>query len=194
MEEVNAYFERIAPEWDRLRQGYFTEQVRQAVLDQALPQPWMRAADVGSGTGFLALGLAPLVAEVHCIDASPAMLEQARANLGEQRNVHFHVADGATLPLEDGTMDLAVANMYLHHIPEPIVALREMARQHSLARHLAPGRANDPHRHGSTPRGVDARRDGRRVARFFPRTGASLAAGGWSGRGARRQPRTDLNR
>jgi len=165
MAEVNACFERIAPEWDRLRQGYFTEEVRQAVLDQALPQPWMRAADVGSGTGFLALGLAPLVAEVHCIDASPAMLEQARANLGEQRNVHFHVADGATLPLEDGTMDLAVANMYLHHIPEPIVALREMAR-----------------------------RDGRRVARFFPRTGASLAAGGWSGRGARRQPRTDLNR
>ena len=128
MEEVNAYFERIAPEWDRLRQGYFTEQVRQALLDRALPQPWMRAADVGSGTGFLALGLAPLVAEVHCIDASPAMLEQARANLGEQRNVHFHVADGATLPLEDGTMDLAVANMCLHHIPEPIVALREMAR------------------------------------------------------------------
>jgi ubiquinone/menaquinone biosynthesis C-methylase UbiE len=138
MEEVNACFERIAPEWDRLRQGYFTEEVRQAVLDQALPQPWMRAADVGSGTGFLALRLAPLVAEVHCIDASPAMLEQARANLGEQRNVHFHVADGATLPLEDGTMDLAVANMYLHHILEPIVALREMARQRMLARMLRP--------------------------------------------------------
>jgi arsenite methyltransferase len=128
MSEVQGYFERVAGQWDELRQGYFTEALRRAVLEQAQPQPWMRAADVGAGTGFLAAGLAPLVAEVHCLDASPAMLARARENLSGVPNVRYHVAEGTQLPLADGSMDLAVANMYLHHIPEPLLALREMAR------------------------------------------------------------------
>jgi len=127
-EQVQRYFREVASEWDSLRQSLFGEDTRAAVLARADPQPWMRAADIGCGTGFLALGLAPLVAEVLCVDASPEMLAQAQSRLHVYPNVRFHVADGAQLPLETAGLDLVVANMYLHHVPEPLLALGEMAR------------------------------------------------------------------
>jgi len=127
-EQGQRYFRQIAPEWDTLRQTLFGEDTRDAVLTRANPQPWMRAADIGCGTGFLALGLAPLVAEVLCVDASPEMLAQAQSRLQAYPNVRFRVAEGTQLPLETASLDLVVANMYLHHVPEPLLALREMVR------------------------------------------------------------------
>ena len=47
---------------------------------QAYLRPEMVVADIGSGTGFMAAGLAPLVARVYAIDASAAMLEAGREN------------------------------------------------------------------------------------------------------------------
>jgi ubiquinone/menaquinone biosynthesis C-methylase UbiE len=38
------------------------------------------------------------------------------------------VADGQSLPLPDGSVDAAFANMYLHHCPDPQAAIREMVR------------------------------------------------------------------
>jgi hypothetical protein len=56
------------------------------------------------------------------------MLEVARRNLAQFDNLEFHVADGLSLPLPDSSLDAAFANMYLHHCPEPLAALREMVR------------------------------------------------------------------
>lgn len=69
-EAARSYFDRVAPEWNRLRSGYFGEDVRQEALRRVAPRAHMEVADVGSGTGFLAEGLAPRVAKVHCIDVS----------------------------------------------------------------------------------------------------------------------------
>ncbi len=128
MEQARDYFDRIADKWDTLRSGYFTEEVRAEVLRRLVPHPDMRVVDVGAGTGFLAIGLAPLVARVHCVDASAAMLDQARRNLAAHANVRYHVSDGERLPLPDASVDAVVANMYLHHAPDPARALGEMAR------------------------------------------------------------------
>jgi|GEM_PF-4879452 len=32
MGSVREYFDRVAPQWEQLRQGYFTEQVREEVV------------------------------------------------------------------------------------------------------------------------------------------------------------------
>jgi len=88
----------------------------------------MRVADVGCGTGFLAEAFSPLVAQVDCIDVSAGMLAQARERLKSYTNLRFHQADGASLPLPSASVDAAVANMYLHHTPNPKLALAEMAR------------------------------------------------------------------
>jgi len=126
--EVQDYFRRVAPEWDELRRGFFTEAVREAALAAAALQPGMHVADVGCGTGFLAEGLAPRVARVYAIDASPEMLEVACRNLSAHGNVTYLVAPGDAIPLPSGSLDACLANMYLHHCPDPALAIREMAR------------------------------------------------------------------
>lgn len=122
------YFEKVAGEWDSLRTGYFTEAVRDVAIAKAWLHPSMKVADVGSGTGFMATGLAPLVSQVTALDGSPAMLEVARSKLAAFENVEYQVADGQSLPLPDASQDAAFANMYLHHAPDPQAAIREMVR------------------------------------------------------------------
>lgn len=122
------YFERIAPQWDTLRAGYFPSAVRDVAIARAYLRPEMHVADVGCGTGFLAAGLAPLVERVYALDGSPAMLEVARRNLAHFTNVTYHLTDGGALPLPDASVDAVLANMYLHHCPDPAAAIREMAR------------------------------------------------------------------
>jgi len=124
----SAYFEKVARTWDDLRTGFFTEQVREAAIRKAYLRPEITVADVGAGTGFMTAGLAPLVRQVHVVDGSSAMLDIARRNLNHFANVAYHQADGLTLPLEAGSMDAVFANMYLHHCPDPVAALREMVR------------------------------------------------------------------
>ena len=122
------YFGEVAEQWDGIRAGYFTEAVREAAIRKAYLRPEMTVADVGAGTGFLAAGLAPRVKQVHVLDGSPAMLEVARKNLSVFDNVIFRLADGSSLPLPDASLDAVFANMYLHHMPDPLAAIREMAR------------------------------------------------------------------
>jgi arsenite methyltransferase len=124
----SSYFAKVAPQWDDMRAGYFTEAVREAAIRKSYLHPDMTAADVGAGTGFISLGLAPQVKHVHVVDGSPAMLEVARRNLADFDNLTFHEADGLHLPLPDSSLDTVFANMYLHHCPDPLAALREMVR------------------------------------------------------------------
>ncbi len=120
------YFERVASQWDTLRSGYFTDAVREAAIRMAYLHPEMTVADVGAGTGFVALGLAPLAKHVNVLDASPQMLEVAKKNLAKFENVEFHHADGLALPLKESSQDTVFANMYLHHCPDPQAAIHEM--------------------------------------------------------------------
>ena len=122
------YFDQVAGQWDGLRSGYFGEGVRQAAIARAYLRPEMTVADVGAGTGFIAAGLAPLVHKVYVLDGSPAMLDVARQNLASFSNIEFKVGDSQALQLPDGSVDAAFANMYLHHCPDPLAAIREMVR------------------------------------------------------------------
>lgn len=123
-----AYFEENAAHWDALRTTYFGEEVRQAALAQGYLRREHVVADIGAGTGFIAAGLAPLVSQVHVVDGSAAMLEVARQNLASHANITYHLSTGGTLPLPEGSVDAAFANMFLHHCPDPAAAIAEMAR------------------------------------------------------------------
>ena len=59
------------------------------------------------------------------------MLEQARANLeaaGLGEGADLRVGDMESLPVDDGEVDVVLANMALHHAEVPAEALAEMAR------------------------------------------------------------------
>lgn len=122
------YFQQVAGNWDQISAGYFGPAVRDAAIAKAYLRPEMAVADVGSGTGFITAGLAPLVRRVIVVDGSAAMLEVARKNLSPFNNVEFHLADGSSLPIPDESLDAVFANMYLHHASDPIAAIQEMVR------------------------------------------------------------------
>lgn len=125
---AEAYFERVAGDWDRLRAGYFDEDVRKAAIAHGYLRPEMTVADVGAGTGFIAAGLAPLVSRVYVLDGSAAMLAVAQRNLAGFDNVTIQQTEGHILPLPEAAVDAVFANMYLHHCPDPLAAIREMMR------------------------------------------------------------------
>lgn len=111
-----------------MRQSYFTEKVRDEVLRRVAPTPQLIVAEIGCGTGFLAEAFVPRVGEVHCVDVSAGILDEARKHLAAYPSTRFHRADGSSLPLPTGSVDAAVTNMYLHHTADPAAAIRELAR------------------------------------------------------------------
>lgn len=122
------YFQRNAGSWDEISAGYFGPAVREAAIAKAFLRPEMVVADIGSGTGFVAAGLAPLVRRVHVVDGSAEMLNVARSKLSAFNNVEYHLADGQSLPFAEKSLDAVFANMYLHHSVNPLAALTEMVR------------------------------------------------------------------
>jgi arsenite methyltransferase len=125
---TQTYFDQIASQWDSFRSTMFGEEVREIALERAGLHPESVVVDLGSGTGFLTEGLAPLVAKVHAVDYSPEMLSAAKGKLSKYSNIEYHLADGGIVPIPDGSVDAILANMYLHHTPSPQAAIKEMVR------------------------------------------------------------------
>lgn len=126
--KTSEYFQQIAGQWDKIRSGYFSEDVRKAAIERAYLRPEMVVADIGAGTGFISTGLVDLVKTVHLVDGSAAMLDEAKRILSQTKNVEYHLADGLALPFRDGQLDVVFANMYLHHCVDPLVSIVEMVR------------------------------------------------------------------
>jgi ubiquinone/menaquinone biosynthesis C-methylase UbiE len=84
--------------------------------------------DAGSGSGRWARFVAPRVGALHCIDASQAALEVAKANLQGCPNCHFHLATINQIPLADASMDFGYSLGVLHHVPNTTSALRACVR------------------------------------------------------------------
>jgi len=126
------FFEEVGPDWDALRRVFGDDLLRARAI-MALVRPPLRVADIGTGTGILALELARQGLDVVGIDRSEAMLEAARRKwtleVGDGRGrVEFKAGDAHALPLEDASVDAAFAHMVLHSLEEPERAVREMGR------------------------------------------------------------------
>jgi ArsR family transcriptional regulator len=128
--EVQKFFERVASDWDTMRFAYYDESVIERMAAVSGLDEGMTVADVGTGTGFVAAGIAPKAGRVIAVDNSPAMLEVARKNLDDLglKNVELVEGDVGALPIESGSVDAVFANMVLHHAEGPTSMLREIAR------------------------------------------------------------------
>ena len=75
--DVKAFFERVSVEWDEMRLSFYNEAVIDALAARAEVNGEALVVDVGTGTGFVACGLAPRVESLVGVDSSPAMLAVA---------------------------------------------------------------------------------------------------------------------
>jgi SAM-dependent methyltransferase len=110
------------------RQDARATELEERVRAFVLPDGDERALDVGTGTGALALALAPHVREVVGVDLVPELLEQARTRGAAYPNVSFVEGNATKLELESGSFDLAGTLRTLHHVPHPEYVVAEIAR------------------------------------------------------------------
>jgi ubiquinone/menaquinone biosynthesis C-methylase UbiE len=128
--DVKHFFERVSGDWDEMRSSFYNEGVIDALALRAEVGAESTVVDVGTGTGFIAAGIAPRSGHVLGVDSSPAMLGVAAGNLAALGISNTVLIEGSVdaLPLADNSVDAAVANMVLHHAPDPTAMLSEMAR------------------------------------------------------------------
>jgi SAM-dependent methyltransferase len=141
----------------------------------AVAREGARVLEVGCGPGRLSIRLADEDGlDVTGVDLDPAMIERARANAerpgkGDERRPSFLVGDVASLAFPDGSFDLVVSTLSMHHWAYPRAGLAEIGRVlrpggRALLWDLRPGlvpfhrHLPDPveHAHGSPLRVVSA--------------------------------------
>jgi SAM-dependent methyltransferase len=93
-----------------------------------------RVLEVGCGAGWLwaeASAHLPSGLRLTLTDLSPGMVAEAVgrvAGLGRHRQVAGRVADAQALPFSANSVDVVVANHMLYHVPDPRLAVAELAR------------------------------------------------------------------
>jgi SAM-dependent methyltransferase len=93
-----------------------------------------RLLEVGCGPGHLSILLAREHGfDVTALDLDPAMIERARENAAraageEDRRPSFVVGDVGALPFPDGSFDLVVSTLSMHHWDDPAAGLAEIGR------------------------------------------------------------------
>jgi ubiquinone/menaquinone biosynthesis C-methylase UbiE len=111
-----------------MRRSFFSEKVRKVAVAKAGIQAGKLAADIGAGTGFVTEELVHLGLKVIAVDQSEAMLEEMKKKFDRFDTVEYRLGEFNNLPIQNGTVDYVFANMYLHHVDLPQVAIEEMAR------------------------------------------------------------------
>jgi demethylmenaquinone methyltransferase/2-methoxy-6-polyprenyl-1,4-benzoquinol methylase len=106
---VDWLFDRVARRYDLgndlMSLGWHTRWKRRLV-ELAAPRPDERVLDLATGTGDVALMLAPRAHQVVGADVSEAMLDVARGKQGDLANVTWARADATALPFPDESFDL----------------------------------------------------------------------------------------
>lgn len=127
---VRETYETIGEHFSKTRE-YAWPEVEAFVEDQESVDT---ALDLGCGNGRHAALLADVATRVIGLDASRALLDAARSRVGDR--VALVQGDAARLPLQTGSVDLAVYVATLHHLP---TETDRKASLDELARVLGPG-------------------------------------------------------
>jgi ArsR family transcriptional regulator len=124
-----SFFDAVGPEWDALRKVWNDDALRARAVARVLPRDLV-VADVGTGSGTLALELAAAGMRVIAVDHSKAMLEAARRKVAEAgaERVELRLGEAEALPLADAEVDAAFAHLVLQYLPAPGRAAAEVAR------------------------------------------------------------------
>lgn len=122
------YFDEVASQWDKMRQAFFSQNVREKAISAANVKFGKVAADIRAGTGFITQGLIDKGLKVIAIDQSEMMIGEMKKKFSGRGIIDYRIGEAEKLPIEDDHVDYTFANMFLHHVDNPPSAIKEMAR------------------------------------------------------------------
>ena len=128
--ETKEFFNRVAPEWEDIRRGYYDESVKNKLVEMKLLKSGMTVMDLGAGDGYLSRAVARYVKKVVAVDISAEMLRELAKKAASESiaNIETLESDGCDVPVDDASMEILCPSMYLHHIEEPEQAVKEIKR------------------------------------------------------------------
>jgi ubiquinone/menaquinone biosynthesis C-methylase UbiE len=126
--ETKSYFNHVVSLWDEMQINFFSTRIRDLALGVADIQQGCQAVDLGAGTGFITEALVFAGAHVIAVDQSEKMLEILNQKFASSGSVDFRLGDAEHLPVSDKSTDRVFANMYLHHVKYPGLAIEEIKR------------------------------------------------------------------
>lgn len=129
-EQAKHYFEKIAPDWDRLRALHQPEKRVESALKALLgTRKFKMHLDLGAGLGSILETLKDFSETSEGIDRSHKMLAMARVRLehlkDKTRVIH---GDILNLPYRDNFADIVTIYQVLHYLDNPKAALKEAMR------------------------------------------------------------------
>ncbi len=107
--------------------GRYSDPLALELLRSVAPAPTDRVLDVGCGPGVLTRHLVELLGpdRVAAVDPSPPFVEATRTRLPE---VAVEQAAAEQLPFDDDAFDMALAQLVVPFMTDPVAGLREMRR------------------------------------------------------------------
>lgn len=128
--DVKEFFNKVAPQWEEISRNYYDETIKSRLTTLNVLKKSLILADLGAGDGFISRFAASFVKKVIAVDISGEMLRelQHKAKFSGIRNIETIESDAQDVPIADSSIDIVCANMYLHHIEQPELALQEMYR------------------------------------------------------------------
>jgi ArsR family transcriptional regulator len=126
--ETVRFFNSIAEDWTKLKREIIGDVDLNGLIMDNIPSS-ATIVDLGCGTGDLLGLLKEKAHRVIGVEKSPRMLEEAaRRFAGHETGIELRIGQLEHLPLREAEADLAVINMVLHHLPDPVKALQEVHR------------------------------------------------------------------
>ncbi len=110
--------------------GRWSRKIAPLFLDWLDAAEELRWLDVGCGTGALSRAITEKCRprQVVGIDKSGGFLAHANRAAKDAGRLHFVEAGAEKIPAADHYFDVAVSGLAINHFPDPVAALREMAR------------------------------------------------------------------
>ena len=121
-------YARFAPQ---ILDGLY-ERATRDVVSLVGHRPESTVVDLGTGPGELALRLARSLPATRVVGVEPAAtmreLAAARVAASGLANISFVAGDAGRMPLAEGTADVVVSTLSMHHWPDPAGSFAEIAR------------------------------------------------------------------